>query len=1222
MTSPYLSSGMLSGVTATTSPMSAGARPRSFNSRYNPQEWGPISGGTSPVAATGMVHQPAPSSTSVTASPPPPPYSPPRATFRGQRAQSPQVGYPVASSPSPISAPIQQSTAPSQSRQRESPGYHYSVPRPGPSPSVGSHELEQPQRPDNRTSFIPSHSIHPQPSVNDGSSRHYGAGSDLGRTEPTPSGTPQTVLQSVPPASRRAVSTGDLPHGRTSNRASTLADSQLSSRNGRWEPGMPLPPPPPGPPPASAPRRTSFSSQSAVERNNLPQNREERLRSGSGSSSIEPTLPTIPATPLGWVADQVNAPITPRRTSASPHDQNRSVPASPSLSNAVANNHHDASSQSTPSSIRAQSQKGIRERRIQSRNNRTESSAHGQEPKDESNDMSWPTDLVLNSPVSGGLVRRRTLTRATPRSARSNPGEEPLHSARSATSPFSNKMNTITSPYSATPRLQTFPHEPLANRGQTPPFSPGREQKSPTMTSESLHLPPKALPTPPPAQQQDATLLGLEPRSAGSDRPLSHLLHLPVDVSPLEAQPLVPVKAPSRRASPKCAPYAPIDGKFIQDAERRYHEYLRKESEATNATDALQAFCNFIIAESGIRRQHYGSQWSDLTYDPKTVADKLFELSSNPLKVEARPRDSSVGPSEPPQTPDRVTPKRRTSVIESGLGNGYKPALSPIASMSMSNEESSRGRAPSRWWESQTGSDNGDVGGKVSRTKREAKYMGLPREMREAMQMDHLTPTQAAYDQQYSGDQNPYANYGPNEYPPEKVGWNDLDAPQPPGPSRTLSAINREARKLDISRLVTLPPPYPRHYPGVNNNHPDMAFYRTTVRTISDLSEVHATKASFEKKMKALREKHQKEAQEELRGFRVRMNQGIESGSISYADAADAEAGRQAQANEKEREIVQTEFDMYSVQVLEPMQSILKDRIKIATACIDELRGKLFDSAQRQTPDQTQEEGDEEPELVEKLTQLKWLFDGRENLFREEYDILSERNELFRAVVSLPYRQAKNTEKLTETDNFFIRDAQDRKLAFVAETLKRFESFMDVIEANVSRGVETQLSAFWDIAPPIVTILQEIPQSLEGFSVRIPQKEYDENPSYYQFPLQYLYSLVTHAGKSTYQFIESQTNLLCLLHEIKFGLMNANCKFMEVQRIISGEPEEDVRREMQESRSEEERILTLDLKEKVGMVEGQWAEALGQQLENVKERVRRRLVSEGGWEEMEQMEQT
>lgn len=66
MTSPYLSSGMLSGVTATTSPMSAGARPRSFNSRYNPQEWGPISGGTSPVASTGMVHQAAPSSTSVT----------------------------------------------------------------------------------------------------------------------------------------------------------------------------------------------------------------------------------------------------------------------------------------------------------------------------------------------------------------------------------------------------------------------------------------------------------------------------------------------------------------------------------------------------------------------------------------------------------------------------------------------------------------------------------------------------------------------------------------------------------------------------------------------------------------------------------------------------------------------------------------------------------------------------------------------------------------------------------------------------------------------------------------------------------------------------------------------------------------------------------------------------------------------------------------------------
>ncbi|KAK2834962.1 hypothetical protein FQN49_006742 [Arthroderma sp. PD_2] len=1080
---------------------------------------------------------------------------------------------------------------------------------------------------------MPAHSsanVHSQASANDGSSRlqsHYGGGSVLGRAEPSSSGpnvdSSQAVLQSVPPASRRAVSTGDIPHGRVLNRASTQGDSHLSSRGGRWEPGMPLPPPPPGPPPAGTPRRTSFSSHSTVERNSLAHNAGDRLRSGSGSSSLEPSLPTIPATPLGWVPDQANSPAMSRRTSASPHDHQRSVPPSPSLSNAVPNLHHrDGPPQRAPSSTRAQSQKGIRERRIQSRHNKTESGAPGQELKDEQHDMSWPTDLVLNSPASGsGLVRRRTLNKATPRSARSNPGEEPLHSARSASSPFGNKINAISSPYSATPRLQTFPHEQLTHRGQTPPFSPGREQKSPTMGAESLHLPPKALPTPPPAQQHDASLLGLEPRSAGSDRPVSHLLHLPVDVSPLEAQPLVPNRVLSRRPSPKAVPYAPIDGKFVQDAECRYREYLSKESTATNATDALQAFCDFIVAESGVRRQQYGSEWNNLSFDPKSMVDKLFNLESNPLKVTSR--DRSVGPPEQlPQTPDRNIPKRRPSIIESGIGNGYKPALSPIASMSMSNEESSRGRAPSRWWESQTGSDSGDASGKMSRTKRETKYMGLPREMREAMQMDHLTPTQAAYDQQYSNEQNNFANYGPDEYPPEKVNWHEPETPQPPGPSRTMSAINREARKLDISRLVTLPPPYPRHYPGVNNNHPDMAFYRTTVRSISDLSEVHTTKESYENKIKTLREKYQKESQEALRGFRARMNHGIETGTISYAEAADAEAGRQTQANEKEREMVQTEFDSYQVDVLEPMQSILKDRIKIASACIDELRGKLFDSAQHQTPDQTQEEGDEEPELVEKLTQLKWLFDGRENLFREEYDILSERNEQFRAVVSLPYRQAKNAEKLAETHNFFIRDAQDRKQAFVAETLKRFEGFMDVIEANVSRGVETQLSAFWDIAPSIVTILQEIPHSLEGFSVRIPQKEYDENPSYYQFPLQYLYSLVTHAGKSTYQFIESQTNLLCLLHEIKFGLMNANCKFMEVQRIISGEAEEDVRREMQESRSEEERILTLDLKEKVGMVEEQWTEALGQQLDSVKERVRHRLASEGGWEEMEQMEQS
>jgi len=370
-----------------------------------------------------------------------------------------------------------------------------------------------------------------------------------------------------------------------------------------------------------------------------------------------------------------------------------------------------------------------------------------------------------------------------------------------------------------------------------------------------------------------------------------------------------------------------------------------------------------------------------------------------------------------------------------------------------------------------------------------------------------------------------------------------------------------------------------------------------------------------------LQQAHKLKVREDRRKFRTEMNTRLEEGTISYAEAADAEAMRRLEEQELEKEQVKAEFDSFQETVFTPMQTMLLDRINITTTCIDDLRSKLFDSAQNEDPNQPQEGGDEQPELLEKLTQLKWLFEAREQLHRQVYDLQTERNELYRAIVTLPYRQSNNQAKLTETDAFFTRDAQDRQLTFATDTLQRFDSFLEVIEKNVGRGVEVQLSAFWDIAPSLLALLQKIPDNLRGFAIKIPQNEYDENPSLYQYPLQYLYSLLSHAEKSTYQFIESQTNLLCLLHEVKIGLMNANCKFMEVQRIKSGESETTVKQEMEESRGEEEKILTADLKDKVAIVEGQWAEAIGSQLEAVKGHVQEWLIREGGWDEIVQMEQ-
>ena len=464
---------------------------------------------------------------------------------------------------------------------------------------------------------------------------------------------------------------------------------------------------------------------------------------------------------------------------------------------------------------------------------------------------------------------------------------------------------------------------------------------------------------------------------------------------------------------------------------------------------------------------------------------------------------------------------------------------------------------------------------------------------------------------------NQYAGYGPNEYPPEKVGWHD----EPAYPITSSYTPERPVSnpKMDISRLITLPPPYPRHHPAVNNSHPDLVAYRTTVRSISDLSEVKATRQRHKAEMETLLQKHRDQVQNSRRQFRSNIQGKIQDGSITFAEAAEAEAALIVEDNRLERDLVKQDLDSYQDSVMSPMQAVLSDRISKATACVDELSSKLFDDARHGTPDQTQEEGDGKPELLEKLTQLKWLFEAREQLHREMYDLVSNRDEKYKTVVLLPYRQKLNEEKVNETSAFFAKDALDRRAMHEADALARLESFLDIIEENVVRGVEVQLSAFWDIAPSLLELIQKIPGNLCDLQLQIPPDEYTENSSYHRHPLQYLHSLLSHAEKSSYQYIESQINLLCLLHEVRSAVMGANCKLMEAERIRHGEVPDTVRREMQNSRADEERALTVDLKDRVATVEGQWTEALGSQIQGLRERVKGQLVAENGWEGMEEL---
>jgi hypothetical protein len=392
---------------------------------------------------------------------------------------------------------------------------------------------------------------------------------------------------------------------------------------------------------------------------------------------------------------------------------------------------------------------------------------------------------------------------------------------------------------------------------------------------------------------------------------------------------------------------------------------------------------------------------------------------------------------------------------------------------------------------------------------------------------------------------------------------------------------------------------------------------RTIVRTLSDFAEVEATKARFLQNSIQIKEELETEASNRRQSLRAKIQREISEGKMTYADAAKLEESAKKSEQETAKEAVDVDFELFQNQVVIPLNDLLMDRVNRSKELFEQLRSKLFVDAQQQDPNSTQEEGDEQPELLEKLTLLKWIFEARELLEKELYDLLTDRNDRYKNKVILPYQLAGNDSKLANAEKFFAEDASKRKLANEQGILKRTEEFMDIIEKNVVRGVEVQLSAFWDIAPSLSRLTEKIPSSLQGFQIQIPASEYEENPAYHEHPMQYLFSLLVHCEKSTYQFIESQTNLLCLLHEVKSGVTAANCRLMRTQRVMQGEDEAEVDRELGCVEREEEKRLTDDLKEKVRCVEELWGSALGNELKGVKERIIGYLEQTGGWAEDE-----
>ncbi|KAF4979356.1 hypothetical protein FDECE_18072 [Fusarium decemcellulare] len=757
----------------------------------------------------------------------------------------------------------------------------------------------------------------------------------------------------------------------------------------------------------------------------------------------------------------------------------------------------------------------------------------------------------------------------------------------------------------STPRAPGSGKLPL--EAETPPFSP-HAAKQAQYGSSSKAVVPKALPTPPPRSGSAASISRIRESSRPPSAGLAVSKHMVVTQTA---------------------------DQFAAGTIDRFREFAAKESGATTDADRVRLFADFIVNESRIRRERYstaigamGSEIFDLTRDlfrPMVTPGRRESTTSQDewtpgLSEATHSRRGSSGSNYQGESSQSTPGSGNIPVSPSGnnppnvnWSSNYMPSLSPILSMSVSeNYEngSSRGRPPSRWWEA----DSQGEPSRLERSKRESKYMGV-------------TKTQWIEDNQppaiYEG---PSDQGSSSEYPPEKTGWHDQSepslTPQPFGFSTTsnigsspCSTINRE--HLDVSRLVTMPPPYPRHHPAVNNNHPELTSIRIAVRALSELDEMAKTKEKFAVESSKRREQFAKAASERRQALRANLQNEINSGSLSYADAAAIESDSQTSEITKKKELEKSEYEQFQNQVVLPLNELLTGRISRATELFDDLARHLFDNGQIDA-DMPQEEGDDRPELLEKLTLLKWIFEAREGLHRAIYDLLSDRNGRYCEVVLTPYRLSGNTEKLKSAETFFAEDSAKREYAFAHEVLERARDFRGVVEEAVERGVALQLSAFWDIAPPLCELLDHIPHDLEGFNIQIPASEFEENPSYHEHPMQYLFSLLLHAEKSTYQFIESHTNLLCLLHEVKEAVVHAKGKVLETQtQDENGAPMPKANRDAraQHMRQSDERRLTEDLKEKVRVVQDQWKSALGENITLVKERLGEWLLQMGGWDE-------
>lgn len=996
----------------------------------------------------------------------------------------------------------------------------------------------------------------------------------------------------LPPAARRAVSASAIGTYTSRSNFSNLAQREMVHT---------IPPPPPGPPPPPTATSRSQSMNRVSEVTYSPSSitsPRTRLPPGRG-----PALGPVPPTPANWVDEDIQ-----QSQSGWPSDSRSgggllidtstiSSDNSETLKDTPAHSRKDSFGLVRSPAVRNRSAKGLRERRSESKMGRRQDSGESETSDANTESLSRPLQDIIT--IDGeALAARRASARITPKSSHFRGLDEALQSSGSQR--VSGRFTSgRTTPQSAT-------------------FSPS-SITSPNTSSNPL------------AQTHHRAINGSTPTSARDrlqmspqERPVSHILHIPNN----EARNIPAIQPES--ATPK--PLHDRDSAFVNLALERHRLFLHKEATASSDSERLNLFIQHAIAESKIRRERYATVFEDEDLDLDGLLEGMFEepeydavdiqlaqLSSVTSTNNSRPSSSSTISHINSQTSrqtstntsmDHPTLLIDTSVQEARRGN-FIPCLSPIASMSaVTREETeSRGRAPSRWWESGSNpSINGDGFKVLERTKKETKYMS-------AVIENGVSSSPLA-----NVSSSTHHVYSENEYPPEKYIFHEENYTQdhhllPTVAGRSDTPYTPDPRKLDVSRLITLPPPYPRRHPAVNNSHPDLADIRGIVRVLSDSAEIDAATENYTSHLSEKRTRANSFQQKQQLSHTNAIQRRMDSGTISQQEFDAAEASLESTLATSRLELAKADFSLHESLVVSPLHTIYTTRISRASEALNALSARLLSDTSTHSPNQPQEAGDEQPELLEKLTMLKWLFEARESLHRDLFALLSGRNDRYKVTVLLPLSAAENAEEKASAESFFASDSLDRKKQFTTSTFHRWTSFHSIIEKHVTRGVEIILSAFWDIAPPLQALLQRVPTEARElrkgrFDILIPRSEVEENPTYWDHPLRYLWSIVCHAEASTRQFVEGQVSLWCLLQEVREGLVRAK-KTSDLSETQPGAQVENHEQEM----ADEIRSGVDDLKEKVAAVEGQWVEGLGGEIGRVKGGLKGFLEVTNGWDD-------